>query len=489
VGHRALLILAGLLALAALAAVPSAAAAATPRPIVYVIVIDGLSPARVDMARAPNLTRLLSGRGANTTRYDQSRSIMPAQTNPNHVAMLTGAYAGDSGILANRFALYAPLAGPESCRPTGPMNFAALPTVTTGETAQCLRAQTVFGAIKAQGNPDRLRTSAVFGKPKLARIFFGTGVDMLWAPCTRGPSGDRSYCEQVETTGSDSAARDSIVMDEVLEQASSRNRPDYTFVNLPTVDNEGHRHGVGPEYDAAIRAADAEIGRLVSRLRARGEWRRTVLTVLSDHAMLSTPDQRRLADNFQAAGIQSSAALIFGGTPPGFVYLADRTSPNRFELLRRMRRAALSNPVVHEVLYREPNPRDGGRRHTVRSVHPTWRANGRGTPDLFVIPKPPGVLTDPGTAAVPGTHGTQFTRHNFFAVISGGRAVRQQRIRGRAAPDFDDTATNPRQSENVDVAATVSRLFGLRPPRNSRGRFLREAFNLNALPGRGRRAR
>ena len=80
-----------------------------------------------------------------------------------------------------------------------------------------------------------------------------------------------------------------------------------------------------------------------------------------------------------------------------------------------------------------------------------------------------------------GNHGGSLTRDNFLAVIGGGDLVRQRTLADDAAPDFDDTLLNPRQAENVDVAPTVMRLLGLRPPADSRGRFLRQAFRIGEL--------
>ena len=85
----------------------AAAQAATPRPIVYAVVIDGLDGDRVDEGKAPFISSLLDG---HATYYRESRSVMIAETNPNHVAMMTGAYGNTSGFPGNAFALYAPLA-------------------------------------------------------------------------------------------------------------------------------------------------------------------------------------------------------------------------------------------------------------------------------------------------------------------------------------------------------------------------------------------
>jgi hypothetical protein len=63
--------------------------------------------------------------------------------------------------------------------------------------------------------------------------------------------------------------------------------------------------------------------------------------------------------------------------------------------------------------------------------------------------------------------------------------VRNQTLSGTRDPLFDDTLSNPGQAENVDVAPTVMRLFGLAAPRDNSGRFLSEAFKLSAVPGKG----
>ena len=112
---------------------------------------------------------------------------MIAETNPNHLAMMTGAYGDASGIPGNKFALYAPLENEDSCQATGPVDETKPPSVTSGENANCPLAETVFEAIKRQGNPDGLLTAGIFGKPKLGRIFAdGTGRPPVGTVLVRG---------------------------------------------------------------------------------------------------------------------------------------------------------------------------------------------------------------------------------------------------------------------------------------------------------------
>jgi hypothetical protein len=108
---------------------------------------------------------------------------MVAETNPNHVAMVTGAYGKDSGISGNTFGVYGAQAKrdcpgdggstdptPEDQQPGG-----GAVQVTSGEAATCLRAETFFAALKRLA-PDVV-TAGIFGKPKLARIFETKRID------------------------------------------------------------------------------------------------------------------------------------------------------------------------------------------------------------------------------------------------------------------------------------------------------------------------
>ncbi len=470
--------------LLASALVLPASAPAAERPIVYVVVIDGLDGDKIEAGKAPFISSLLAGEGARATYFPDSRSVMPAETNPNHTAMMSGAFPGESGIPANAFALYAPLRGEDTCLTTGPFDFSVLPSETSGESASCPQAQFTFEAIKRQGNPDRLASAAVFGKPKLGRIFAGDNfrrgqrdADYLWAPCSSGPDDDE-YCGNVPTNPiSGYAVDDDTVMDRVLATIDdgiafrgSRTRPDLTFVNLHQVDSAGHATGPGAFYDQAIGLADAEISELVGKLRQRGEWQRTVLMIVSDHSMELTPQRITLSDELVDAGIPEGSFLAVDNGSADSLYLADRRSGQRFGLLKRMRTAALAVSGVAAAYYREPNPADGGRRHTIEAAQPDWNSGGPRSADLLVVSEPGATFSEPSQSSnpLPGNHGGPQTRDNFLAVVSGGDFVRQGTVSG------GDRLAQP---INVDLAPTVMGLFGLFAPEDSNGRFLARAFS------------
>ena len=490
-----------LIGLASLASLPTEAVAQEQeRPLVYVFVLDGLDGDAVDAGQAPFIGSLIAGDGGRATYYEESRSVVVAETNPNHTAMATGQYAGASGIPGNAFAVYGQIPDEDSCPAPGAEGAGPL-SPTSGENAGCLQAETFFQAFDRQGRPDGVTTAGIFGKPKLARLFSTTSVDgqsydadYIWAPCEE-PGDDTPYCHQVPINPiTRYAATDAVVMDEVIRSVDegvpadgATKRPDVTFVNLPQIDSAGHAFGRGAAYDQAVGLADAEVRRFVEHQREAGLWDRTVMILLSDHSMDSTPTKTGLASRFDAAGIPGDSYEIVLNGSVEMVYLTDRADAGRFALLERMRAAALAGglpgtaPAVDEALYREPNPEDGGTAHTIDGAHPEWHAAGPRTGDLFVTHLPGGAFSDP-INPLPGNHGSPYTADNFFAVAGGGPLVRGQTLTGQVGPRFDDRALNPGQAENVDVAPTVTRLLGRAAPAQSSGRFLSEAFDTGLLP-------
>jgi hypothetical protein len=469
-------------------------------PLVYVFVLDGLEGDHVDQGKAPYLASLLAGQEeARATLFKESRSIMVAETNPNHTAMATGDYADRSGIAGNTFAVYGPPgAGEDEC-PQGPPDETQPPHVTSGESAGCILSETLFQAAARQPSPAAVTTAGIFGKPKLGRLFSAPGADYLWAPCEQS-SGDPDYCSDVPINPATRyALDDSIVMDEVLRSVregvpadGAVKRPNLTLVNFPQIDSAGHATGTGPVYDTAIGMADEQLRRFVDAQKEQGLWSRTVMIVLSDHGMDTTGAKTTLQQRFEAAGIDDGSYEIVQNGSVDMVYLTDRTDPGRFELLKQLRAAAMSSilapagsPGVDEALYREPNPADGGADLTLAAVHPGWHNDGPRTGDLFVTHQEGGAFSEPANPLT-GNHGGPLTADNFLAVVGGSELIRNRGgLAGEVGPRFDDTLLNPHQSENVDVAPTALGLLGREPPAQSRGRFLEEAFVLSRLPGGG----
>lgn len=474
--------------LCALCIAPATALAAK-KPIIYVVVIDGLDGDSVEAGKTPFISSLLAGEDSNGTYFPESSSVIPAETNPNHVAMMTGALPGKSGIPANTFALYAPIENEDSCELTGPLDQTTLPSETSGESPTCPKAETVFEALRRQARKHRPLTSVIMGKPKLGRIFDVTyegerAADALWAPCSSTPEDD-AYCESVPTNpASGYAANDEIVMDEVIDQVENgidvdgrQRRAKLTFVNLPQVDSAGHAFGRElPPYDIATLQADVEIERLVEALKTSGEWERTALFITSDHSMDTTLQKVSLTEVFTDNGIGETEFVALNNEGSvDFIYLADRKAPRaeREALLAEMRALALATPGVDEVMYRKRNSADGGAAHTIKALHPTW-ARGKRVGDIFATADVGYGFGEPATTNnyLNGNHGAPQTADNFMSVVGGWSKIKTRTVGG-----------NSRRAlvRNNDVASTVMRLLRRDPPKRNSGKPMKAAFVKGAL--------
>lgn len=474
------------------------------KPLVYVFSIDAMDGDRaIDQGLAPFLASLVRGEnGSRSTYYRDSRGIMVSETNPNHTAMATGAYGERSGIPGNTFAVYDDAAR-ASCPNDG--GDAGGPMVTGGEAATCLLAETFFTALKRRA-PDVV-TAGIFGKPKLGRLFSTRIVDPntydadhLWAPC-EGGSDDPPFCRDVLTDPIQRYTSDANVMDEILRTVrdgvpadGANRRPNLTFANFPSVDQTGHFTGAGPVYEAAIANADGQLRRFVDQQKALGLWERTVMFVVSDHSMDTTTNLQPNAIGTAFGSDADAVEIVLNGST-NMVYLKDRARPDRDAVLARLRAAALTNPRVDEALYRLPNAADGGDAHTLDAVHPGWRLAGERSGDLIVTAKQAEKFGDGipgGINPLSGNHGAPQTLDHTFAIAGGNPLIKQQAIAGEQVDPvrFSDTLANPGSSEQVDISPTVMALFGRRPPEQSQGRVLTEAFSslprvTDALPAAG----
>ena len=463
----------------------------------FVVVVDGLRPQDVTPTLMPNLTALQKQEckpgGACATVYKQARAAMVAETNANHVAMVTGAYGEDSGVFANE----------TLNRKTGESIAFNSPELNFAET--------LFDAIERQ--KPWLRTAGVFGKEKLRNLFNCTrtstgrcgpsshnpeGVrvnhvkpDFL-AGATTSPQNPDTDCPAEPGTGS-GYARNDCTMDVAIRLLQTKD-PDFTFINLPEVDAFSHASGPNsPLAKEAVTDADRQIGKLVGALKRSGKWQHSTMIVTADHnfgdAVL--PQNRIFLDEvFDGVGGSPFEVVSHGGSAS--VYLTDLdasdTTLNRSQrrTLKRLRERAMETEGVTGTFYRLPTGPPGtdiGDLHALQHAHPRWRLDG--TPrmgELLITADDQHALSkerlDDANVIV-GEHGHATDRHVPFFVVSGGTYVKDQTIgpsKPGAVDEADDTAALPEQAEAVDIASTISWVLRVEPPAHSRGRVLREAF-------------
>ena len=457
--RRALAVLAvPALSLALIAALPADAHEA-PKTRVYVVSLDGLRPDEV--ALMPFLASLASA----GTYYTEARAVMVAETIPNHVSMVTGAYPDRTGIVANTF----PVPGTATSIQAGDPKLLQTDSIFTLIADQCPALTTAAVTSKdylfTVLNHDRNKDGKVDADSNFANV-----KDPSFIPGLGLTLDERTFPEAM--------------------RVSSQDDPDFLFMNFGSIDRTGHVDPVGGlsaglptgaapvARDTQLVRTDALLRVFVEQLKQAGTWDSTALLITADHSMdFSLPTAAvTLSDDMAADPLLAEKFTVAQNGGAALYSLRDRTDPEGPARLAKLRSIAIGTDGVDEALYRLPNPADGGRAHWVDTVHPDWHQTAARSGDLLLTVKDGRRVSEPAATSnpIPGNHGMTSTLR-IPMIISGGLGVAQRKI-GPVAP-LSGAVRLASQAENVDIAPTAAWLLGVRPPEAGfDGRALTEAF-------------
>ncbi len=351
----------------------------------------------------PTLMPRLAALRAEGRSYPRARSLPIMETIPNHVMMMTGVRPRRSGVPAN--AVYdRRLAEVRELDRPGDLQF---PTV-----------------LERLGRR-RITSGTVLSKEYLFGIF-GKRATYRWEPEPIVPVSGH--------------APDQFTMDATLAMVREAD-PNLVFVNLGDCDRVGHADLTGTTLaaarTAALRSVDTQVGRLVDLLKSSRRWRSSVVVVLADHSMdWSYPHKLvSLAPVFKADPLLAGRVEIAQNGGADLLYWTGPAA-SCDDALQRMRVLARRTDGVLAV--KEPGALGLGDQagDLVAYCRSGWR---------FSDPAP---VSNP----IPGNHGHPATGPIPFFITGGSRLVRRR-------------TTSSREARTIDVAPTVSEVFGLDAPR------------------------
>jgi predicted AlkP superfamily pyrophosphatase or phosphodiesterase len=209
-------------------------------------------------------------------------------------------------------------------------------------------------------------------------------------------------------------------------------------------DRSGHLLGPDdPSVARDLEGQDAELGKLLAALDARDGWRDTTLLIVSDHGMTTAGEDVPLQTTLDAAGV---AAKSYGGGAVAQVFLSDASQLARAEKALK--------PLAGIQVWRR-----GAVPAALRLSFPARSG------DLTVAAKPPYALKEsPLTERAARTlSGGKRGLHGYAPELPDMAGICFALGRG-VAPGTRLPAVRA-----VDVAATVARLLGIAPPRDSEG--------------------
>ncbi len=386
-------------AAALLACVGTAPAA---EPTVVLLSLDGVRHDSLDRGRLPALGRM----ARDGVRAERLVPPFPSNTFPAHVTLATGTHPDRHGILGNRFL------DPER----GLFDYSG--------DADWIEAEPLWVAAERQG----VRTG----------VFFWVGSETDW----------HGVGASLRVAPFDASVPESEKVDRILGwlDLPAAERPRLVLAWWHGVDRVAHRSGPDdPAVAAQLAAQDAELGRLLSGLDARGLWGELTLVVVSDHGMARAGHGLNARRALEDAGI---AGRVVPGGGMAHVYLEE---PGQVAAAVQ----ALDALPGVAAFAREALP------ERLRARHP--RAG-----DVVAIADPP--------LGFPGGRGLQAKLATFFGGPPGAHGYDPQVAEmgaiflalGRGAPTGGRLGT----VHAIDVAPTVAALLGIAPPRDAEGRPL-----------------
>jgi arylsulfatase A-like enzyme len=421
---------------------------------VILVVVDGLRPDQVTPAVMPRLAAL----GARGTVFTQHHSIVPTVTRANAASIATGAYPETHGLLGNT--VYSP--GTFATKGVNTGSHDELEAMTQAETT-LLTAQTLGAVLARAGKRLVVFSAGSSGSAFLLSHPLAANGAVVHPEIVRPAALEPQVSKAVGPGPREAVpntARNRWIVDAYRTLGPTTLAADVTIFWFGDPDGTAHAKGLGvPETTGALRAVDAEIGRVEDDLRARGALDTTAILVTSDHGFSTHTGEFRLA-----ALVAPFAQPLPDGSPDLVVTegAINARRPLTADRLGKIVAALQARPEVGAIFTAPPG--EGTIPGTLPLSAVRWQ-HSRSAPILVsgnwsAAANAAGVAGTTTQTGVAG-HGTTspFDIHN--TLIAAGSAVR--------AGARSDVPTS-----NADLAPTLLSLIGVAPAPTMTGRVVRE---------------
>src|SRR6476660_2706061 len=453
----------------------SAAADAPAKPERHVVVVvwDGMRPDFVTEQNSPTLWKL----AREGTTFRNHHAVYPSATMVNGTAMMTGAYPGRSGIIANH--VYRPDIDPHHAvdvelSPTvnkgdelSGGKYVAVPTIA--DLVERAGARSVIAAAKTVGLLLDRHPNDV-GAKKSATLFGGkTLPSAAIDPIT----------EKLGPFLSAHLQKDSWTTKALIDVLWKDGVPSFSILWLGEPDLTQHETAPGaPVALAAIKSSDENLAAVLSALDERKARETTDVFVVSDHGFSTIRRSIDVRKILNEAGF--AATTEFTGEPkPGDIMLAGNGGSVLFYVVgnaptvaRRLVEFLQQSDFAGVIFTKQPMEGtfalEQANIQSDRAPDVVMAFRWEASKNQFDVP---GMIdADWQRAAGKGTHATlsRFDLHNTLIA---------------AGPDFKRGATDDLPSGNVDLAPTILQILNIKPSQKMDGRILSEAMNV-AMPSR-----
>ncbi len=431
---------------------------------VLVIVLDGLRPDYVTAERMPNL-HALGERGIIGKNH---HAVFPTVTRVNSSSFATGAYPKTHGLMGNSILI------PEVSKTRGINTSSAqnLMDVDEATGGQLLTAPTTGEIIQAEGDRVLVVSSGSSGSAFLLNPRLAGGAiintDLVL------PESLQARVDEVLGPKPDDAvpniARNRRAVDAYLKIGLDETRPVLTYMWLSDPDTTGHAKGIGsPEMEAALRAVDTEIGRIIDELNRRNMQNRVDVIVTSDHGFSTHIGGADVSAALVSAGVKKSLGSADVVVVQGAVYV-DGHDP---DIIQRAVTALQETEGIGAIFTKGNGDDSLGTITGTFSLNRMHWNHPRAS-DIYVTADWDDEANEYGwkgrtTLGGVAGHGTSSPYDIHNTLIAAG-------------PSFKRGVSSDVPTGNVDIAPTALKLLGIDRPNTMDGRVLHELLTDGPAP-------
>ncbi len=439
---------------------------------VVLVVWDGMRPDFATEKNAPALWKL--ARGGVTFR--NHHSVYPTLTTVNAAALATGVFPGRSGPIGN----YEYLPGISKDKPARMDGGEMVRAADKLSGGRFFAVPTIAELVQARGG-----TTAVAGT-KSAPLLFDrkngnrkgnsvTLVEGVALPTSAQAKIEKTLGRYPQTEELPSVAQDRWTTRALTEVLWKEGVPEFSVLWMGDPDRSEHADAPGSEKAlAAIKSTDANLAMVLKALEEKGVRSQTDVLVASDHGFSTIARSLNLAGLLVADGFpvieadrkeeKPGAIRVIGNGGSIFFYIEDHNAETNAGLIHWLQTRDFTGVIFSRVAVEGTFP--------LARVH----LDKPGGPDVVMAFRwsdrrnaydTAGMIDANGKGDAKGTHGTlsPFDVHNLFIA---------------AGPDFRTGTESDLPSSNLDVAASIMHLLGLKTEHHLDGRVLTEAFSETA---------
>ncbi|PON17633.1 hypothetical protein C2W62_12150 [Candidatus Entotheonella serta] len=438
-----------------------------------VVGLDGLRADMVSCETTPNFLRLAQ----QGVHFNQHHSVFPTATRVNIASLVTGAYSGTHGVVNN--AIFEPAISPETWVDLG--KYDVVEAADAHYRGQLLCTPSIGEILAKHGDTMMAISSGTTGSNRLmhhkVKSLGGIGFSAHGIPACYPTDEAEAVVAKfgpAPAMGMPDSARAEYITDVFLHHLFPRHQPRVTILWFSDPDKTYHALGIGsPESLQAIRAVDAQLGRILDWSQEPDRAGRVNVLALSDHGHVTVHDKVAVHEALSADVIPAGrghyadqVAVVPSLT--GEIHINNHDP----QLVSRIAHWLMSQPWCGSVFTQGKNEVEGivpgtfarslvGNDHErsgdiVYVMRTDDERNAHGLPGSC--------YDDSGLPLGGSTHGglSLYELQNVFAA---------------AGPDFRAGHTNPLPSGTIDVMPTLLHLLGYPIPPSVDGRVLSEALS------------